>query len=78
MSKRLNLYVHDEFYEKLLSHVGRGHISNFIEEQVMPLIQNTDDALEIGYKKMSQDRRQMREAVDMANGCIGDVANGAW
>lgn len=78
MSKRLNLYVHDEFYEKLLSYVGRGHISSFIEEQVMPLIQNTDDALEIGYKKMSQDRAQMREAVRMANNCIVDITNETW
>lgn len=78
MSKRLNLYVHDEFYDKLLSHVGRGHLSSFIEESIMPLIQHTDDAIEIGYRKMSQDKLQMQEAVSMANNCIGDVGNEPW
>ncbi len=78
MSKRLNLYVHDEFYEKLLSHVGRGHISSFIEEKIMPLIQNADDAIEIGYRQMAQDRLQMQDAISMANGCIGDVGNESW
>ncbi len=78
MSKRLNLYVHDNFYELLLKKVGRGHISQFVEENLMPIISNDNKKLEDGYRRMAQDKEQMEEAIKMSNACIGDVGHEPW
>ena len=78
MARRINLYVHDTFYNLLLEKVGRGHISHFIEEKLMPIISNKDKELEDGYRQMAKDKKQMQEAINMANACIGDVGNEPW
>jgi len=79
MSKRMTLYFHDEtVYNGLLSVVGRGHISRFIENLVKPLVVKSNNTLLTGYQQMAQDQQREKEANEWVNGCIGDVANEPW
>lgn len=81
MSRRMTLYFHDEkVYTGLISLVGRGNISNFIENLLRPILVKSDTTEEItkGYKLMSQDTEREKEAQEWINGCIGDVGNEPW
>ena len=74
----MNLYFHDEFYELLMERAGKGHISQFIEESLMPIISGKGKDLEAGYRKMGQDRQQMQEAIKMANASLPELNNEPW
>ncbi len=77
----MTLYFHDEnVYDGLISLIGRGHISNFIENLVRPIVTKTLTSNEIlkGYKMMAEDKEREKEAHDWINGCIGDVAHESW
>jgi hypothetical protein len=78
MAKRMNLYFHDDFYNLLIEKVGRGNISQFIEDNLISVISDKNCKLEQGYRKMAEDRIQMQEAVKMANACIRDLSNEPW
>lgn len=81
MSKRMTLYFHDDqVYNGLISIIGRGNISSFIENLVRPIVnkKNTSNDIEAGYKLMAQDEEREKEAQDLVNGCIGDVGNEPW
>lgn len=78
MSKRINLYFHDDFYNALLSNAGRGNISKFIEEKLSAIFMDKNADLESGYKKMSEDKKQMEEMIHMANASIEDIGHEAW
>ncbi len=78
MSKRMNLYFHDVFYNLLIEKIGKRKISHYIETTLMPLMLEKNTILEEGYKKMAQDKQQMQEAVKMANACVGMVGHEAW
>ncbi len=78
MSKRMNLYFHDAFYNLLIEKIGKRKISHYIETTLMPLILEKNSTLEEGYKRMGQDKKQMEEAINMANACMGIVGNEAW
>ena len=53
--------------------VGRGHISQFIEELVCPHIFNQE--LQVAYKQMAIDETRESEALEWAEGLIGDISN---
>lgn len=78
MSKRMNLYFHDSFYELLIEKIGRRKISEYIEKTLTPLIINNNLTLEEGYKKMAKDTAQMKAAIKMANACVGDINHETW
>ena len=78
MARRMNLYFHDAFYDLLIEKIGRRKISEYIEKTLTPMIINNDRFLEEGYKKMAQDKKQMGEALEMSNACIGDISSEAW
>ena len=81
MSKRMTLYFHDEkVYNGLISLIGRGHISNFIENLVRPIVTKTEASDEVlnGYKMMAKDKEREKEAQEWINGCIGDVPHETW
>lgn len=80
MSRRLTLYVHDDVYAGLLSVVGKGNISRFIESLVKPIVVESkkDIDLKTAYQQMAQDKQRESEAKEWAEGCIGDVGNEPW
>jgi hypothetical protein len=81
MSKRMTLYFHDEnIYNGLITMVGRGNISSFVENLIRPIIlkNDTDEEMEQGYKLMAQDKEREKEAQAWVNGVISDVGNEPW
>jgi predicted CopG family antitoxin len=73
MVKRLNITVEKDVYEGLHKIVGRGKISNFIEDLVRPHVLKRN--LDAAYELMAADEAREREAAEWSEGLIGDVAH---
>jgi hypothetical protein len=75
MQKKLTITVDERVYAGLHSVVGRRRISRFIESLVRPHIIGKD--LEIAYKQMAQQEAREAEALEWAEGTLGDVTDEA-
>ncbi len=73
MQKKLTITLDERVYEGLHTVIGRRHISAFIEGLVRPHVIASD--LELAYRQMAEDEERESEALDWAEGTIGDVAN---
>jgi predicted CopG family antitoxin len=73
MVKKLTITVEEDVYHGLHKVVGRGHISNFIEELVRPHVLKPD--LTEAYQQMAQDEARENEASEWSENLIGDVAH---
>ena len=72
MHKKLTVTLDEKVYEALHKVVGRGSISQFIEDLVRPHVMDQD--LEAAYRAMAQDEARESEALEWAEATIGDVA----
>ena len=72
MHKKLTVTLDEQVYEALRKVVGRGSISQFIEDLVRPHVMDLD--LEAAYRAMAQDEARESEALEWAEATIGDVA----
>ena len=75
MHKKLTLTVDETVYEGLHRIVGRGKISQFIEDLVRPYV--SDAALDDGYRAMAADSEREAEALEWSNALASDVADEA-
>ncbi len=73
MSKKLTITVDDEVYAGLHNVIGRRRISRFLNDLARPHVTHTD--LIEDYREMAADEGREREALDWAEGLIGDVAD---
>ncbi len=73
MQKKLTITIDEEVYEGLYNTIGRRKISRFIEELVRPYV--ISEGLESAYMKMAQDEQREAEALEWAEGTIGDVGD---
>ena len=73
MHKKLTITVDEKIYDGLRERVGPGHISHFIEDLVRPHV--LDKELELAYAEMVQDEEREAEALEWAEGTIGDVSD---
>lgn len=77
MSKRVNLYIHDEqLWSDFTLLVGKGNVSKWIENMIRPLVDKSD--LARSYQMMAQDRQREEDAKEWINGTAGDVGNESW
>jgi predicted CopG family antitoxin len=74
MPRKLTITLDDAVYEGLHRVVGARKISRFIENLVRPHVTGADD-LEASYAAMAADEESEAEALEWANGLIGDVAD---
>ena len=72
MHKKLTVTLDERVYEGLHRVVGRGSISQFIEDLVRPHVIESD--LESAYREMAQDEASEAEALEWAEATIGDVS----
>ena len=72
MHKKLTVTLDERVYEGLHRVVGRGSISQFIEDLVRPHVIESD--LESAYREMAQDEVSEAEALEWAEATIGDVS----
>ncbi|MBU0577885.1 MAG: addiction module antitoxin [Candidatus Omnitrophica bacterium] len=70
MQKTLAIKVDEKVYEGLYSMVGRGQISQFIEELIRPHI-----FIQAAYRQMAHDEVRESEALEWSEALIGDVSN---
>lgn len=75
MHRKLTVTVDEEIYEGLHRIVGRGKISQFIEDLVRPYV--SDAALDEGYRAMAADLVREAEAREWNNALAADVADEA-
>lgn len=75
MQKKLTITLDEEIYEGLHAVVGRRRISRFIEDLVRPRISRQH--LEEAYREMARNEKRETDAVDWAEGTMGDVADEA-
>ena len=73
MHKKLTITIDEQVYEGLHKIIGRGRISQFIEDLVRPHVVLRD--LEAAYQQMAQDEEREAEALEWAEATLGDVAD---
>lgn len=71
MHRKLTITLEEEVYEGLHRVVGRGRISQFIEDVVRPLVTRLD--LDESYRQLALEEEGEAEAREWAEGVIGDV-----
>jgi predicted CopG family antitoxin len=72
VQKKLTITLDSQIYEGLHRIIGRGHISEFVEDLVRPHVLGRE--LEAAYRAMSQDEEREAEALEWAEATFGDVA----
>ena len=73
MQKKLTITVSEPVYDGLHKVIGRRRISKFIETLVKPHV--VGEELDKAYKQMAADETREKEAIDWAEGTLGDVAD---
>jgi len=71
VQKKLTITVDERIYEGLHRVIGRGNISQFIEDLVRPHVQVAD--LEEGYRLLALDEEMEYQATIWCESLIGDV-----
>jgi predicted CopG family antitoxin len=71
MQKKLTVTIDQEVYEGLRTIIGPRKISRFIEDLVRPHVVNRD--LYAAYGEMAADQVREAEALEWAEGTIGDL-----
>ena len=71
MQKKLTVTIDEEVYDGLRAVIGPRKISRFIEELVRPHVVKKN--MYAAYKKMAADEVRESEALEWAEGTVGDV-----
>ncbi|UJB69391.1 addiction module antitoxin [Acaryochloris sp. 'Moss Beach'] len=71
MHKKLTISIDEQVYKGLYEVIGKGSISQFIEDLVRPHV--IKDELDAAYKLMAEDRARESEALEWSEALIGDV-----
>jgi hypothetical protein len=73
MQKKLTVTIDEEVYEGLRTVIGPRKISRFIEDLVRPHVVKKD--IYAAYKQMAADQIRESEALEWAEGTIGDLSD---
>jgi len=73
MRKKLTISLDEKVYQGLYATIGKGKISQFIENLVKPHILHQD--LEIAYREMALNAEREHEAIEWNEGVIEDANN---
>ena len=73
MQKKLTITLDEKVYHGLHQVIGRRRISKYIETLVRPHVLSRD--LEDEYRRMSQDETREADALEWAEGTLGDAAH---
>ena len=72
MQHRMTITLDSEVYKGLQRYVAPRKRSQFIENAIRPLLNQSEADLEAGYAAMAADEEGEREALEWINGLIGD------
>ncbi len=76
MQKKLTISIDEQVYEGLYKFVGKGAISQFIENLVRPHVMGSE--LEAEYKEMAANEEQESSALEWSEALIGDISDETW
>ncbi len=71
MQRKLTITLDEQVYDGLHRVIGRGNISQFIENLVRPHV--TDRDLDAGYRQMAEEEAREAEALEWAEATFVDV-----
>jgi predicted CopG family antitoxin len=75
MQKRMTITIDEDVYEGLFRVVGRGKVSQFLQELARPhVIRNAQ--LDEGYRAMAADTQYEKDANEWIDGLINGVVDG--
>jgi predicted CopG family antitoxin len=75
MHKKMTITLDEEVYDALYRVVGKGNISQFLENLARPHVLKED--LASAYQAMAADHERESEALEWSNGLIGGVVDAA-
>lgn len=75
MHKRMTITFDEVVYNGLIRVIGRGHISQFLEDLARPHV--LGDSLDDGYKAMASDIEREHEAHEWLESLHGDMRHEA-
>lgn len=75
MHRKLTITLDEDIYEGLYRTIGKGSMSQFIEDLVRPYV--LDVALDEGYQAMAADKEREKEAMEWSNAMMPDMADEA-
>ncbi len=75
MNKKISITLDEDVYDGLYRTIGKGKISQFIEDLIRPYV--LDTTLDAGYKSMAADQVRESEAMEWVNALAGDMENEA-
>lgn len=73
MHRKLTITLDEQVYEGLHKVIGKGSISQFIENLVRPHV--IEDELDFAYREMAADEAREADALEWAEVLVGDVAH---
>jgi predicted CopG family antitoxin len=73
MHKKMTITLDAEVYDALYRVIGKGKISQFIEDLARPHVLKED--LASAYRAMAADTDREQEALEWSEGLIGDVSD---
>ena len=73
MQKKLTVTIDEEVYNGLRAVIGPRKISRFIEELVRPHVVKKN--MYAAYKEMAADKVRETEAIEWAEGTVGDLSD---
>lgn len=76
MQKKMTITIDEAVYAGLHKIIGRGNISQFLENLARPYVLK-EDSLDAGYKAMAADVAREGEANEWCDALLRDVANEA-
>ncbi len=76
MRKKLTLTVDERVYKGLHKKIGRGRISQFIEQLVRPHV--TTEDLDAAYEVMSKEEKREQEALEWSEGLIATAVKACY
>ena len=76
IKKKLTITINEEVYDGLHSIIGPRKISRFIEELVRPHVLKKE--MYAAYKEMATDQIREAEALEWAEGTLGDINDEKW
>jgi predicted CopG family antitoxin len=75
MHKKMTITLDEEVYDALYRVVGKGNISQFLENLARPHVLKED--LASAYQAMAADHERESEALEWSNGLMGGVVDAA-
>jgi predicted CopG family antitoxin len=75
MHKKMTITIDEEVYDALYRVIGKGKISQFLEDLARPHVLKED--LTSAYQAMAADVEREREAMEWSEGLIGSAVDAA-